>query len=46
MTSLWLDESLGPRLVWFAPADDPTAAKVTQLGEMGLDQPPVSAVAS
>ena len=46
MTSLWLDESLGPRLVWFAPTDDATDAKITRLGEMGVDQARVSAAAS
>ncbi|MDR6868327.1 transcriptional regulator with XRE-family HTH domain [Microbacterium resistens] len=44
MTSMWLDEMMGARLVWFAPADAATASRLEQLERMTRDVAPFTAV--
>jgi len=45
MTSLWIDEGLGSRVVWFAPTDALTAARLDRLAALQPGEAPVSAVA-
>lgn len=42
MTSLWLDESLFSRLVWFAAADTATAQALDVLAAQAADEPAVT----
>lgn len=45
MTSLWTDEGLGSRVVWFAPADAATASRLERLAAWNPEEAAVSAVA-
>ncbi|BAJ75955.1 predicted transcriptional regulator [Microbacterium testaceum StLB037] len=45
MSSLWIDEGLGSRVVWFAPRDDATAARLERLAAESPDEALISAVA-
>ncbi|WP_181282047.1 helix-turn-helix transcriptional regulator [Arthrobacter woluwensis] len=45
MTSLWTDETLGTRIVWFAPADAVSAERLELLARLEQDQPLTSAAA-
>ncbi|MFJ3957876.1 helix-turn-helix transcriptional regulator [Arthrobacter sp. NPDC090010] len=45
MTSLWTDETLGTRIVWFAPADAVTAERLDRLAKVSADQPVTTAAA-
>lgn len=45
MSSMWVDESLGSRVVWFSPRDAATAARLERLAAEHPDQALISAVA-
>ncbi|MDF2991744.1 MAG: putative transcriptional regulator [Microbacterium sp.] len=45
MSSLWIGEGLDARVVWFAPTDALTAARLERLAALQPDEAPVSAVA-
>ncbi|WZH35908.1 MAG: helix-turn-helix transcriptional regulator [Microbacterium enclense] len=45
MSSLWIGEGLDARVVWFAPTDAMTAARLERLAALQPDEAPVSAVA-
>jgi len=45
MSSLWIDESLGSRVVWFWPADAASATRLERLAAVQADDAPISAVA-
>ena len=45
MSSLWIDEGLGSRVVWFSPRDAATAARLERLVTDRPDEAVISAVA-
>lgn len=45
MSSLWIDEGLGGRVVWFSPLDAATGTRLERLAALQPEQSPITAVA-